>query len=167
MLRKTWLKPLESMWHIYRVSVPSWPTLEYAQGQPVKALGGVLRGAFGLTQRRAGKASAGRYTVSDKPLEVRQEWIEKRAKREQISPYSKNHNVASVPSPQPAFKVLPGPNTDSVAYVAHLLETGQLEAFGAQKKATITRKIAEGDVEWLDTLARSRALGQALLGVAA
>ena len=81
-LREQWVKPLEPQWNTYRVSVPSWPDLKYARAQPIKACGGVLRGAFGLSHRRAGLNADGTYKVSVQPLETRRAWIEERKEGE-------------------------------------------------------------------------------------
>ncbi len=159
-LRDTWIKPLAKQWHIYRVTVPSWPTLEYAEAQPVKALGGVLRGAFGLSQRRTGKTSGGSYVLSVKPLEVRRGWIAWR--REQMSPYIKTLTVTSVPSPKPTFTLLPGPEADPVAYLSYLLEAGKLAALGEHRTATVRKKLKERAMDWLTTLACSPDLRRVL-----
>lgn len=75
---KRWVKPLEPMWAQLRVTVPGWPELAYAQAQPTKALGGTLKKAFGITQKRVGKNDAGCYTIDPEPLELRRNLIERR-----------------------------------------------------------------------------------------
>ena len=103
-LREQWIKPLETQWETYRVSVPAWPELRHAKSQPLRAFGKVLRGAFGLNHKRTGRNAGGVYTISDRPLETRREWIAKRKDGEGSKTagtdnllYKETHTVTSVP----------------------------------------------------------------------
>lgn len=71
-LRARWIAPLAQVWNAYAGTVPGWPSLSYAQAQPVKALGGVLR-AVGLRHQRTGDSGAGMYQVNaERLLELRE-----------------------------------------------------------------------------------------------
>lgn len=79
-LREKWIKPLESTWNVYRVSVPGWPELEAARKDPVRAFGQTLRSALGLGQRAVRNESGRQFQISAAHLERLRYWLERRAR---------------------------------------------------------------------------------------
>lgn len=92
-LRERWLAPLAEVWDAYAVTVPGWPSWSYANTQPVKALGSVLR-AMGLRQRREGDNGTGTYSVDAEQLAEMKAICRLRAKQTDVS--VNTHTAASV-----------------------------------------------------------------------